>query len=177
MTLKTAVILSVSLIGVTSAIAGTASEIVQSRQSAMKELAAATKVMAGMFKEPRSYSASSFGAAAREIEARAGGRLVETFAHLGAAPGSKATDAIKDDPAHFAELADNLKTYATALESAARDHPEAMTDDMRMKAGEAMEGGLLGVAPRSSQKMSAEHAFHLMLQTCASCHSRFREKS
>jgi hypothetical protein len=52
-----------------------------------------------------------------------------------------------------------------------------MPASMRMKPGEAMGGGPLGTHVRNEQElsaMSAEHAFHLMLQTCTTCHARFR---
>jgi hypothetical protein len=40
-----------------------------------------------------------------------------------------------------------------------------------------MGGGPLGTHVRDEQSLSAmpaEHAFHLMLQTCTTCHARFR---
>ncbi len=176
MDLRASFALIVFAVGCPAAVAATVPDIVRSRQSDMKEIATSTKVMADMFKEPDTYASGSFGTAAEEIIARSGSHLTANFSELAAAPGSKATDAIRDERARFAALAENLKTYATALAAAAHDHPDSMTEDMRMKANEPMEGGLLGIAPRPSQKMSAEHAFHLMLQTCASCHARFRQR-
>jgi len=163
-------------VGWSAAVAATVQDLVRLRQSDMKEIATSTKVLAEMFKNPETYASSTFEKAAEVVVARSGRHLVANFSDLAAAPGSKATDAIRDDRSRFAELAENLKTYASALAAAAREHPEAMTEDMRMKAAEPTEGGLLGITPRQSQKMSAEHAFHLMLQTCASCHARFRQR-
>ena len=163
-------------VGVSAANADSATEIVKARQSDMKSIAVSTKAMAGMFNAPDTYVSSVFQAAAGEIVRRAGGHLVSEFQDVTVSTGSKATDAVAKDRARFAELAENLRSYAAALEEAARAHPGQMTQDMRMKAHEPMEGGLFGTAIRSPAKMSAEHAFHLMLQTCASCHSRFRER-
>lgn len=52
-----------------------------------------------------------------------------------------------------------------------------MPASMRMKPGEAIGGGPLGTHLRNKQELSAmpaEHAFHLMLQACTTCHVRFR---
>lgn len=176
MELRVSLTLIVFAVGCSAAVAATVPDLVRLRQSDMKEIAASTMVMADMFKNPDTYSSGTFKTAAEVIVAGSGSHLVANFSELAAAPGSNATDAIRDDRAHFTELAENLKTYATALADAAHDHPDAMTENMRMKADEPMEGGLLGTAPRPSKKMSAEHAFHLMLQTCASCHARFRQR-
>lgn len=176
MDLRASFTLIVFAVGCSAAVAATVPDLVRLRQNDMKDIAASTKVMADMFKNPERYSSGAFATAAGVIVARSGNHLVANFAELAAAPGSKATDVIRDDRAHFTELAENLKAYATALAAAAHDHPNGMTEDMRMKPDEPMESGLLGTAPRPSQKMSAEHAFHLMLQTCASCHARFRQR-
>lgn len=176
MDLRASLLMIAFAVGCSVAVAATVPDIVRSRQSDMREIAASTKVMADMFKDPNTYASGMFETAAGKIIARSGTHLVANFADLAAAPGSKATDAIRENRIHFAKLAENLKTYATALEVAARNHPDAITDDMRMNAQEPMEGGLLGTTPRTSQKMSAEHAFHLMLQACASCHSGFRQR-
>jgi len=48
---------------------------------------------------------------------------------------------------------------------------------MRMQGGDAMTGGPLAKkadAVREVSSVPAEHAFHLMLQTCTSCHAKFR---
>ena len=152
-------------------------EAVAMRQREMKDIAAATKTIADMFKSPETYASQDFKQAARSISDRADQRLVKHFTTVTTADGSKVTDVIGTERDRFAELARDLKTYADALDSSADQHPDAMSDDMRMKKGEPMGGGPLGTRMRSEtsvSKMSAEHAFHLMLQTCTSCHSRFR---
>ncbi|RUU70455.1 cytochrome c, partial [Mesorhizobium sp. M2C.T.Ca.TU.009.01.2.1] len=66
------------------------------------------------------------------------------------------------------------------LADKAGDAPPGITADMRM-AGPPMDGGsLLGKRPGAAEadpaKMPAEHLLHLILQDCASCHSKFRRK-
>lgn len=109
------------------------------------------------------YASGTFEATTGQIITRSGSHLVANFSEVAAASGSKATDAIRDERAHSGELAENLKTYATAMAAAAHEHPYAMSEDMKMKPGEPVEGGLFGPAPRPSQRVSAEHALHLML--------------
>lgn len=152
-------------------------DTVRERQQDMKGIAASAKAIAEMFKAPETYSSSSFKQAATAISVRADQRLVDHFTTMTVVEGSKATEAIAAEPDRFAALARDLKSYADALASAADTHPGAMSDDMRMKPGEPMGGGPLGTRVRNEatlSSMSAEHAFHLMLQTCSSCHARFR---
>lgn len=152
-------------------------EAVANRQREMKEIAAATKTIADMFKSPETYSSQDFKEAAGLISDRADQRLVEHFQTATTADGSRVTGVIVTERERFAELARDLKTYADALYSSADRYPGAMSDNMRMKRGEPMGGGPLGTRMRnetSVSDISAEHAFHLMLQTCTSCHSRFR---
>ncbi len=70
--------------------------------------------------------------------------------------------------------------FAKSLTSAAESHPDALTPDMRMRAGDVIGLGPFGkkVDPTTEiSSMPAEHAFHMMLQTCTSCHARFRVKT
>lgn len=170
--------IAVAVIG-TAAI-GTASEdVVAERQNDMKLIAASAKTMAEMFKSPGTYASAAFRQAAQSISTRADRRLADHFSKVTVSEGSKAAETIAGDPERFAALAKDLKTYADALAVAAESHPGEMTDDMRMKQGEAMGGGPLGTRLRDEtqlSKMSAEHAFHLMLQTCTTCHARFRKE-
>ncbi|OWV92727.1 cytochrome C [Rhizobium sp. R72] len=154
-----------------------AEDVVAMRQADMKAMAAAAKFIAGMFKEPSTYHAAEFGRAADTIRGKAGQVLIGHFAQAAASPNSKAKPNIADEPERFDRLADDLKSYAGALAVAAEKNLTAMPDSMRMKPGEPMGGGPLGTHVRSEEQLSsipAEHAFHLMLQTCTTCHSRYR---
>lgn len=153
--------------------------VVVTRQQEMKAIAAAAKSIAGMFKSPETYSSQLFSDAAATIRERSGPRLIDHFSSVIIADGSKATEAIATDHEKFAKLALDLKRYADILGKAAQQNPDEISEDMRMKGGEQMEGGPLGSRRKtgmSSTEMSAEHAFHMMLQTCTSCHTTFRSK-
>ena len=93
-----------------------------------------------------------------------------------AAEGSKAREEIGTDRPKFEKLARELSVYAGRVAAAASDG-ETMPETMRMRPGEMTEGGPFARKrrePADVSSYSAEHAFHMMLQTCSSCHAAFR---
>ncbi|MFS8110951.1 cytochrome c [Rhizobium jaguaris] len=154
-----------------------ADDLVVLRQADMKAMAAAAKVIADMFRNPASYSSAEFAKAAETIEGKSGDVLAGHFAGGLDDPRSKAKPEIGGERDRFDRLASDLRDYARSLGADAADNPGPMTDRMRMRPGEAMGGGPLGTYVRNKAELSsitAEHVFHLMLQTCATCHARFR---
>ncbi|MBB3660881.1 cytochrome c556 [Rhizobium sp. BK650] len=89
-------------------ITGAVDDIATSRQQDMKEIAAAAKTIAEMFKSPGTYSSSGFKQAAMAISARADERLTSHFSTLTMADGSTATEAIRTEQDRFAALAKDL---------------------------------------------------------------------
>ncbi|WP_064685751.1 cytochrome c [Rhizobium bangladeshense] len=154
-----------------------AEDVVAVRQADMKAMAAAAKTISGMFKDPTSYKSAEFRLAADTIRDKSGVVLSGHFASEAASAQSKARPNILEERERFDRIANDLRDYAVALDVAAEKNPGPMTADMRMKPGEAMGGGPLGTHVPNEQLLSAmpaEHAFHLMLQTCTTCHARFR---
>lgn len=152
-------------------------ELVAQRQQDMKAMAAAAKTMAAMFKSPETYSPGTFKDAADTIKSHSGRRLVDDFATLAAAKGSEANELIASEQERFAQLSDDLQRYAEVVAHAASGSAGSMPDDMRMRKGETVSGGPLGKRTQNDTNgsaMSAEHAFHMMLETCTSCHARYR---
>ncbi len=152
-------------------------DVVALRQADMKAMAAAAKTISGMFKDPVSYRAAEFQWAADTIRDRSGTILSGHFASETVSPQSKAMPNILEERERFDRVAKDLRDYAVALDAAAQNNPGPMSASMRMKPGEAMGGGPFGTHAASEQElsaMSAEHVFHLMLQTCTTCHARFR---
>lgn len=95
------------------------------------------------------------------------------------APGSKASASIAAEREQFDKLAADLLIYASALSAAADRNPNVLSPQMRMQGGDAMMGGPLAKKPQAARdvaSMPAEHAFHMLLQTCTSCHAKFRMK-
>ncbi|WP_246711526.1 cytochrome c [Rhizobium leguminosarum] len=153
-----------------------AEDVVALRQADMKAMAAAAKTLSSMFKDPAAYNAGEFKWAADAIRDKSGSVLSAHFASEPASPQSKARP-ILEERDRFDRFANDLRDYAVALDAAAQKNPGPMTASMRMKPGEAMGGGPFGTHVRNEQEllaMPAEHAFHLMLQTCTTCHARFR---
>ncbi|TCA40351.1 cytochrome C [Rhizobium leguminosarum bv. viciae] len=152
-------------------------DIVAIRQADMKAMAAAAKTISGMFKDSTTYKASEFQWAADTIRDKSGGVLSAHFASATDSRQSKAGPNILKERDRFDRIANDLRDYAVALDAAAQKNPGPMTASMRMKPGEAMGGGPFGTHVRNEHELSAmpaEHTFHLMLQTCTTCHTRFR---
>lgn len=170
----------IGLVAVTSACAWATlagDDVVGLRQADMKAMAAAAKTMADMFRNPVTYSSAEFGKAADIIAAKSGEALAGHFADGLGDPRSKAKQEIRDERARFDSLANDLRDYAHALGAAAKRNHGQMTEQMRMKPGEPMGGGPFGTHIQNEAELSsipAEHVFHLMLQTCTTCHARFR---
>ncbi|MBY3116844.1 cytochrome c [Rhizobium laguerreae] len=154
-----------------------AEDLVSRRQADMKAMAAAAKTISGMFKDPAAYNASEFKWAADTTRDKSGSILSALFASEADGRQSKAGPNILKERDRFDRIANDLRDYAVALDAAAQNNPGQMSASMRMKPGEAMGGGPLGTHVRNEQEllaMPAEHAFHLMLQTCTTCHAKFR---
>ncbi|PDT81899.1 cytochrome C [Sinorhizobium sp. BJ1] len=155
-------------------------DIVQQRQQDMKAMANAAKSIDAMFKGSSPYDAKAFKAAAESVGSHSGDRLSSLFDGSIAAPGSKASANIEAERQKFDKLAADLGVYASALAAAAERNPDVLSPQMRMQGGDAMMGGPLArkaEADRDVSSMPAEHAFHLMLQTCTSCHAQFRVRA
>jgi cytochrome c556 len=174
-------IIALSGIAATATVHVQASEkTVVARQLDMKSMAEAAKLIDGMFKGRTPYDSGLFKAAAETIYQTSGSALVAHFEGNPVIVGSGASSTIMTERAEFTALANDLGVYANSLSSAAESHTDALTPDMRMKAGDVIGLGPFGkkVDPTTEiSSMPAEHAFHMMLQTCTSCHARFRLKT
>lgn len=174
------IVLAIVVAGFSTATAQRAdNDVVGQRQHDMKAMAAAAKSIDAMFKGTLPYDAKAFKAAAETIRAYSGQRLTALFGAPVVAEGTKASAGIEADRPTFDKLAAELGAYASALSVAADRNPDVLGPDMRMKGGDATMGGPLAkrkTAALDPMSMPAEHAFHMMLQTCTSCHAKFRVK-
>lgn len=160
----------------TAAQADSPDNVIQ-RQQGMKEVANAAKTINDMFKDSSRYDAKRFKTAAETVRAHSGAALSALFEGPVTTRGSKASASIETERQQFDKLANDLGIYASALSVAADRNPDTLGPGTRMQGGEAMIGGPLAKkidAAREAESMPAEHAFHLMLQTCTSCHAKFR---
>lgn len=150
---------------------------VTQRQDGMKAMANAAKTINAMFRDSSPYDAKTFKAAAETVRAHSGVALSALFEGPVTTPGSEASASIETERQQFDKLANDLGIYASALSVAADRNPHALGPETRMQESETMIGGPLAKkidAAREAESMPAEHAFHLMLQTCTSCHAKFR---
>jgi len=145
------------------------------RQLDMKAMAEAARTIGELFAGKRPYSQQALKAAAEAIMARAGVNLTDAFAGEAQQDSKADFGAIASSTEDFDKLARNLEIYAAALSTAADRSPARLGPETRMG------GTLLGSpfapkaeAARDAAVVPAEHVYHLMLQTCTTCHAKFR---
>lgn len=163
----------------TAIVSAAAHSVIEQRQEAMKAMAGSAKTIGEMFQGKRPYDAATFEAAAELIASRSGKPMLEAFPAGSTGFGSDAAEKIWADWNEFAILAERLSALGTALAADAAGSPDAIGNDMRMKPGAMAGGSLLGGrrTPLSEAEIAsqpAEHVYHLMLETCTSCHAKFR---
>jgi len=179
---RTAILaLVASLVLASATVMASGNAIVAARQSSMKDMAAAARTIAEMFDGKRAYQPESFKAAAATLRDRTGAALIAEFPASSLGPPSGAKAEIDQARPQFEALARHIGLLTAALSAKADKAPAEISPDMRMGTGLPMDGGsLLGKRPGAAEadptRMPAEHILHLILQDCASCHSKFRRK-
>lgn len=161
-----------------AALAAGVDPIVGERQSDMKAISAAAKSLSEFFAGKKPYDPGAFKAEAHLIASLGGERLLGHFSSVTTAEGSQARAEIAVGRDKFDKFARDLSAYAAQVEAAAKDGAK-MPGSMRMRPAEMTEGGPFARKKAGAPDVaaySAEHAFHMMLQTCASCHAAFRLK-
>lgn len=144
----------------------------------MKTMSEAAKSISDFFSGQKNYDAAAFGAEARSIVNLGGQKLIDHFSTTVAAAGSQAREEIATEHDKFDKLARDLAAYAAQVAASAQDG-EPMPNAMRMRPAEMAEGGPFAKKREGEPDLSAysaEHAFHMMLQTCTTCHAAFRVK-
>ena len=155
--------------------------MIERRQETMKSMAMAARTIGDMFRGKLSYDANAFKAAAELIRTRSGQALLDDFPPGSTGDRSEAKTEIWAQWDEFQILADRLSVLGAALAADAEASPDAIGSDMRMHGGAMMGGSLLGGRPKpltaaEAAGLPAEHAYHLMLEACTTCHAAFRTK-
>lgn len=159
-------------------LAATLGPVVVERQADMKAMSAAAKSLADAFAVKKPYDIDAFKADARMIAGMGGERLISHFASVTATEGSQALDGIASDRFKFEKLARDLQVCAEQVAAAAAVGG-IMPASMRMRPAEMTESGPFARKRTRQPDVSAyssEHAFHMILQTCSSCHAAFRQR-
>jgi cytochrome c556 len=162
-------------------LAAAATSMIEQRQQAMKSMATAARTMGDMFGGKLPYDAGAFKAAAELIHGRSGAALLADFPPGSIGDRSEANEQIWAQWDEFQVLAGRLSVLGSALAADAEQSPNAIGSNMRMQPGAMMGGSLLGGRPKplsdaEAARLPAEHAYHLMLEACTSCHAKFRTK-
>ena len=162
-------------------IGAAAGSMIEQRQQAMKSMASAAKTIGDMFGGKRPYDARAFKAAAELVSTGSGPALLAEFPPGSIGDRSEANGQIWAQWDEFEVLASRLSVLGAALADDAEQSPNAIDSNMRMQPGAMMGGSLLGGRPKplseaEAAALPAEHAYHLMLEACTSCHAKFRTK-
>lgn len=153
-------------------------EPIENRRAMMKEIGLEMRSIVRMFDGGEPYDASVMHRAAEGIGARSGAAMVRMFPRGPSGDDSRASPGIWESPEEFRLLAEQLQQYAAIVAKAAIENPERISQDMRMR-GRMIGGGSLlrgrtSKAEEAGERVPAEHAVHLMMETCSSCHRKFR---
>ena len=170
---------------------GGATGIVKERMDAMGMMGKAVKALKGMMQGKAAYNADLVRKQSAVIKQHSGEALIKGFPEGSTQMPSEAKNEIWMDWERFSSLAEQLGTYAGALEMAAdnglrKDAAKgqsmgtmmgvaasaSMGKDMMGKAMGVMGGGAMDAAALA--KMPADAVFTKMVQVCSACHTDFR---
>ncbi len=171
-----------SMIAVAALAHGGATGIVKERMDGMSAMKDAMKTLTPMMQGKTPYDAATVQRAAEAIGRHAGDSMTRLFPEGSGGKPSEAKPAIWQDWDAFAELAEQLHTYAEGLALAADNglmtagagQGSGMMGGASMMGGGAMMGGIPGREELS--EMPADGVFMMLGQTCSACHTRFRSE-
>ncbi len=153
------------------------SSTVERRQQAMKDMAFAAKTIAAMFSGDVAYGKTRLREAASAFVLHSS-ELSVLFAGSAGSKSEADDRRIAAERKEFDEIATRLEELAVAFDRKAAQAGNEITPDMRMGSGVPGGGSLLGARPSRTEAdlsdISAEHLFHMMLESCTTCHSKYR---
>lgn len=170
---------AVVLLQLTSVTGGVAqpTSIVERRQQAMKDMASAAKTIAAIFSGDVAYDKTGLQEAASAFVLH-GSELSALFAGQARSESEADDRRIAAERKEFDEIAARLEQLALAFDRKAARAGDVLTPDMRMGSSVPGGGSLLGAGPSRTEAdlsaIPAEHLFHMMLETCTTCHSKYR---
>lgn len=170
--------LSLAVSPCAAALAAGLDPVVRQRQADMKAMSLAAKSISEFFAGRKPYDAAEFRAEARLVADFGGSRLLGHFSSVTKVEGSQALAEIGVERAKFDKFALDLAAYARQVAEGATDG-DTMPKSMRMRPAEMTEGGPFARRREETPDIasySSEHAFHMMLQTCSTCHAAFRSR-
>ncbi len=172
------------LVGTVSVFAhGGATGIVKERMDGMSAMGDAVKSLSDMFRA-RQYDAEAVKSGAAIIKQHAGEQLLGLFPEGSDGDPSEAKPAIWTDWEAFSQFAGDLSLLADTLIAHA-DKPDGNMPGNNGStmgggmAGSTMMGGGMSGGPQMPDadmlaQMPVEGVFNIAVQTCASCHTKYR---
>lgn len=162
---------------VVGATASSVPDLVAARQANMKLMAAAAKTISEMFAGSTSFDAALFRKSIETLEEHSGAALAAQFPNGSFEGASSAKAQTTSERSRFESIAARLHDLALVLDDKMKT-ASVITSDMRMGKALPIGGSLLGALPSQQHEdlrsVPAEHVFHLMLETCTSCHATYR---
>lgn len=158
---------------------GGATGVVKERMDLMKEMKTSMKELSSMFKGKTTYDPALVKQASEVLQAISGEKLTRLFPEGSLHKPSEAKAEIWSEWKRFQTMADDLNIYSAALAEAAgnltedsMDTPNDMMGGDMMGSASDMMGG--GESMMALGDMPAERVFQLVVDTCSSCHTKFR---
>lgn len=190
---KTIIIAAVtSSVAVTALAHGGATGIVKERMDAMAVMGNSVKAVAPMMRREIDYDAEAVKLAAQVFAKHSGEAMTKLFPEGSGGGASEATPEVWSEWSKFEELAEQLGAYSNGLALAADNGlgtsmsgAGAMMGSTGSMMGTSSTDSMMGTsgmmggtaAPMMDfTSMTADMAFNMVAQTCASCHATFREK-
>lgn len=166
-----------------------ATGVVKERMDLMKSIGDSMKALTDMMRGKQSYDAKRVRELSGRIGEHGGEKMTELFPEGSLEMPSEALPAIWSDWDRFSALAEQLTSYATALQAAAENERMAPGSGGMMNGGMGQGRGMMmnngqGMMMGGQSKPSAEHlaemppdaAFFHLAQTCSACHQDFRKE-
>lgn len=157
---------------------GGATGIVKERMDGMATMGGAVKTISRMFRSGN-YDAELVKTGADAILKHSGEQLLSLFPKGSDGGSSEAKPEIWTDWDGFESLAEQLNVYATAFKANADTPPAEKGISSSMMGTSGMGASTMGadkMMPTAEMlaEMPADKLFDMIVQTCASCHTKYR---
>lgn len=177
---KTIIIAAVtSSVAVTALAHGGATGIVKERMDAMAVMGNSVKAVAPMMRREVDYDAEAVKSAAQVFARHSGEAMTKLFPEGSGGGASEVTPEVWSEWSKFEELAEQLGAYSNGLALAADNGLGTSMGSAGSMMGSSSTDSMMGgtTTPMIDfTSMTADIAFNMVAQTCASCHATFREK-
>ena len=175
----------IASVGVAAFAHGGATGIVKERMDGMSAMGEVVKALTPMMRGETSYDAAKMRDAADVMIMHAGEQMTRLFPEGTGAKPSAALPTVWENWDDFAELAEQLKSYAEGMKvgagnglakAQAQQSGSMMGGTTDTMMGGSMMGAPAAMTPEMIASMPSDMAFAAVAQVCSACHQKFRAK-